>query len=286
MKQEGPLAFYAQSDEAEEVSLDGVDAAPARTRIRALALIIFAALLLLAVRAVQLAFTSGETRHTQSVVTSTTSVRADLVDRNGQLLATTVRAFALTATPQDVWDAPQTARALKRLFPDLDLRATERRLSDHSRDLIYLKRGLSPEDRERVDALGLGGIGFEAEERRVYPNGTLAAHALGFTDVDLKALGGLELGLDRRIREAGAAGEPVRLSLDVRLQYAVETELDRAARSYGAEGGAAILLDGRNGETLGDCVLACASIRTKRARRLKMRGVIALAAMCMNWARR
>jgi cell division protein FtsI (penicillin-binding protein 3) len=251
MKLDGPQAFFAQiDDEDETVALDGVEAAPARARIRVLALLIFAAFALLAGRAVQLALTGDGDRGGQHAIVSHATVRADIVDRNGALLATTVRAFALTATPRDVWDPPQTARALRRLFPDLDLVATERRLRDESRELVYLRRGLMPEEKQRVDALGLGGIGFEAEERRTYPNGTLAAHALGFTDVDLNALGGLELGLDQTIRQAGARGEPVRLSLDVRLQYALETELSRAARGAGAEGGAAILLDGRSGETL------------------------------------
>jgi cell division protein FtsI (penicillin-binding protein 3) len=136
------------------------------------------------------------------------------------------------------------------VFPDLDREATIRRLTDTSRRLVYLRRGLTAEQRTRVHELGLAGIGFETEHHREYPHGTLAAHTLGFTDVDLNALSGVERGLDADIRAGGAEGRAVRLSLDVRMQYALEEELDSAARAANATGGAAILLDGRTGETL------------------------------------
>jgi cell division protein FtsI (penicillin-binding protein 3) len=226
-----------------------IEAAPARNRVRFLAVGVFAVLLLLAGRAVQLAF-AGDPLATPRGAVIASIPRADLVDRNGVLLATTVRAFALTATPALVWNPEETAAALTNVFPDLNRSATVRRLGDASHRLVYLHRSLTPEQREAVLALGLAGIGFEAENHRVYPHARLAAHALGFTDVDLNPLAGAERGLDAQIRAAGQAGRPVRLSLDVRMQYALETELAAAARATGASGGAAILLDGRNGETL------------------------------------
>src|SRR5574338_215880 len=136
------------------------------------------------------------------------------------------------------------------VFPDIDRAELLARLTDASHQLVYLRRSLTPAERDRVQALGLPGIGFENDDRRTYPQGALAAHAIGFTDVDLAPLAGVERGLDREIRAAGAEGRAVRLSLDVRVQYALETELDLAARSAHASGAAAILLDGRNGETL------------------------------------
>lgn len=226
------------------------EAAPARNRVRALALGIFLVLLLLAGRAVQLAFSGDPLAEPRASRGAAALPRADIVDRNGVLLATTVRAYALTATPARVWDAPQIADALRRVFPDLDRETTIRRLTDTSRRLVYLRRGLTAEQRTRVHELGLAGIGFETEHHREYPHGTLAAHTLGFTDVDLNALSGVERGLDADIRAGGAEGRAVRLSLDVRMQYALEEELDSAARAANATGGAAILLDGRTGETL------------------------------------
>lgn len=225
------------------------EAAPARNRVRALALCVFAALFLLGGRAVQLAF-AGDPVAGPGAAAATAVRRADLVDRNGVLLATTVRAYALTAVPERVWNADETADALRTLFPGLDRATLVRRLGDRRRESIFLRRGLSPQDRAQVLALGLAGIGFQAEDKRVYPNGELAAHALGFTDVDLNPLSGVERGLDAQIRAAGAAGRALRLSLDIRVQYGLETELAAAARVAGASGAAAIILDGRSGETL------------------------------------
>lgn len=233
-----------------EASVGAVaEAAPARNRVRFLAIGVLAVLALLGGRAVQLAF-SGDPLAEPRRTAVAAIPRADIIDRNGVLLATTVRAYALTGTPARVWNAQETADALVRIFPDLDRAATVRRLSDRSRQLVYLRRSLSEEQRAEVHALGLAGIGFEAENRRVYPQGSMAAHVLGFTDVDLNPLAGVERGLDDRIRAAGEAGRAVRLSLDVRMQYALETELDAAARAAGAAGAAAVLLDARTGEAL------------------------------------
>ncbi|HYD72585.1 MAG TPA: penicillin-binding protein 2 [Candidatus Binatia bacterium] len=226
------------------------EAAPARNRVRFLAIGVFAVLLLLAGRAVQLAFSGDPLAEPRRNAGIAVTPRADIVDRNGVLLATTVRAYALTAAPSRVWNPPETAEALARMFPELDRAATIRRLNDTSRQLVYLRRSLTEEERANVHALGLAGIGFEAEDRRIYPQGQMAAHTLGFTDVDLNPLAGVERGLDRQIRAAGAVGRPVRLSIDVRMQYALEIELDVAARAARASNAAAILLDARTGETL------------------------------------
>jgi cell division protein FtsI (penicillin-binding protein 3) len=223
--------------------------APARKGVRALAIGVFAVLFLLGGRAVQLAF-AGDPLAAPGRAGAASVRRADLVDRNGVLLATTVRAYALTAIPERVWNPEQTADALRDLFPELDRATLVRRLSDRGRESIFLRRGLSAAERGRVMALGLAGLGFEAEDKRVYPHGALAAHALGFTDVDLNPLAGAERGLDAQIRAAAAADRPFALSLDIRVQYALEIELDAAARAAHASGGAGILIDGRSGETL------------------------------------
>lgn len=242
-----PLGLtYARDTQRQD---DPREAAPARGRVRLLAIGIFAVLTLLAGRAVQLAFSGDPLAEPHRTAAAAPIARADIVDRNGVLLATTVRAFALAATPERVWNPEETARVLRGVFPELDTDTLVRRLSDSSRQLVYLRRGLTPAQRDQVQALGLAGISFEAEDRRVYPQGALAAHALGFTDIDLNPLSGVERGLDAQIREAGAAGRNVRLSLDVRIQYALETELDAAARAAGVTGAAAILLDGHTGET-------------------------------------
>ena len=227
-----------------------LEAAPARNRVRFLALTIFAVLLLLGGRAVQLAFVGDPSARASGAHASTAPPRADIVDRNGVLLATTVRAWALTAEPARIRNAVETADTLMQHFPGLERETLLRRLNNTDQTTVYLQRGLTEEQASRAEALRIRGIGAEPEHHREYPQGALAAHVVGFTGIDLNPQAGVELGLDQEIRAAGAEGRPVRLSLDVRMQYALEIELDAAARASRATGGAAILLDGRTGETL------------------------------------
>lgn len=246
MRPLGPNSVFSH----ERLPQAPLEAAPARNRVRFLALSIFAVLLLLAGRAVQLAFSGDPLARSHGVSASTALPRADIVDRNGVLLATTVRAWALTAEPARVRNVVETADTLMQHFPGLEREALLRRLNNTEQTTVYLDRGLSEEQRDRVIALRLPGIGAEPEHHRDYPQGALAAHVIGFTGIDLNPQAGVELGLDQEIRAAGAEGRSVRLSLDVRMQYALETELDAAARASHATGGSAILLDGRTGETL------------------------------------
>jgi cell division protein FtsI (penicillin-binding protein 3) len=227
-----------------------LEAAPARNRVRFLAISVFAVLLLLAGRAVQLAFSGDPLATPRTAGAAVPLPRADIVDRNGVLLATTVRAWALTAEPAHVRNAVETADVLMQHFPGLERETLLRRLNNTDQTTIFLQRGLTEEQRDRAVALRLPGIGVQTEHHREYPQRTLAAHVVGFTGIDLNPQAGVELGLDEEIRAAGEEGRAVRLSLDVRMQYALETELDAAARAAHASSAAAILLDGRTGETL------------------------------------
>jgi cell division protein FtsI (penicillin-binding protein 3) len=227
-----------------------LEAAPARNRIRFLAIGVFIVLALLMGRAVQLAFAGDPLAAARTGVAAAPLARADIVDRNGVLLATTVRAWALTAEPARVRNVVETADALMQHFPGLEREALLRRLGNTDQTTVFLQRGLNEAQRDRALALRLPGIGAQVEHHREYPQRTLAAHVVGFTGIDLNPQAGVELGLDDEIRAAGAEGRPVRLSLDVRMQYALETELDASARAARATSAAAILLDGRTGETL------------------------------------
>jgi cell division protein FtsI (penicillin-binding protein 3) len=174
-------------------------------------------------------------------------VRADIVDRHGELLAGTRVVYTLFADPHALWDADDFARRLAQVFPDTDIEATAARLSDRKRRYVPLKRGLDAAERERVFAAGLEGIGFEAVRARAYPRATLAGHVLGFANMEGRGLAGLEFALDERLREGG---EPVRLTLDSAVQFAVEAELDAAAREHAVKGAAAIVLEAATGEVL------------------------------------
>lgn len=173
--------------------------------------------------------------------------RADIVDRKGELLASSIAVYAVYADPRAIWDADEVARRLALVFPDLDMAETAERISDKSRQVVYIRRGLSPRERQTIFAMGLEGIGFEEERARIYPRGTLAGHVLGYANIDGKGLAGIEFSLDERLLEGG---EPVRLTLDSAVQFAVETELAAAAEAYDVEGGAGIVVDARTGDIL------------------------------------
>lgn len=175
-------------------------------------------------------------------------VRAGIVDRNGEILATSVESYSLWANPSLVWDAGEVAAGLKAKFPELDQADLEERLSDTSKQFVWVKRGLTPRQRERVMELGLEGLGFRTEKRRAYPFGSLAGHVLGQMDLDGKGIAGLELSFNDKLV---AGGEPLRLTLDIEAQTALEAELATAARDFEMEGAAAILMDTQTGEILG-----------------------------------
>lgn len=176
------------------------------------------------------------------------AVRAGIVDRNGEILATSVESYSLWANPSLVWDAGEVAAGLKAKFPELDQADLEERLSDTSKQFVWVKRGLTPRQRESVMELGLEGLGFRTEKRRAYPFGSLAGHVLGQMDLDGKGIAGLELSFNDKLV---AGGEPLRLTLDIEAQTALEAELATAARDFEMEGAAAILMDTRTGEVLG-----------------------------------
>ena len=172
-------------------------------------------------------------------------VRADIVDRNGELLATSVTSYDLIANPKLVWDAGETAERLVGLFPDLDEADLSERLALQNREFEWIKRGLTPRQRQAVFNLGLEGLFFQESSRRAYPRGTLAGHVLGYTNIDGLGAGGVEYSLNDRL---AGGGEPVRLTLDNGVQAAVEAELSSAAARHDVIGGAAVLLDAQSGE--------------------------------------
>ncbi len=217
-------------------------ASPHRARLAGLALC--ALFVILAGKGGFLAL-SGQGQAIAAPRTPVMAERANIVDRNGELLATSVTSWSLWANPRLVWDPAKVADGIVALFPELDRELLTRRLADRSKGFVWIKRRLTPGQREDVAALGLEGLEFLEESRRAYPRGALAGHVLGYTNTDGEGIAGLELGLNSRL---DAGGEPVRLTLDIGAQTALEAELATAAIDYGIIGGAAILMETRTGE--------------------------------------
>ena len=174
-------------------------------------------------------------------------LRAEILDRNGELLATSVETSSLWVNPSLIWDANEVHAGLVKMFPELASSNLKERLSDTSKQFVWVKRGLTPRQREAVMDLRLEGLGFRTESRRAYPLGELAGHVLGQVNVDGKGIAGIERSFDEAL-VAGTA--PVRLTLDIEAQTALERELAAAADDYDIEGAAAILMETHTGEVL------------------------------------
>jgi cell division protein FtsI (penicillin-binding protein 3) len=173
--------------------------------------------------------------------------RADIVDRNGVLLATSLVTQSLYANPKLIANPEATARRLAAVLPGLDERAVRERLASDQRSFVWIRRSLTPRQQYEVNRLGVPGLFFQREERRVYPHGVLASHAVGFSDLDNRGLAGAEQAFDERLK---TEREPVRLSLDIRAQHVVREEIKRAIEDFNAIGGMGVLLDVATGETL------------------------------------
>ena len=106
--------------------------------------------------------------------TATEARRANIVDRNGDLLATSLSAWTLAADPGKIWDAREVAQGIAQVLPGIDVEALSERLSNSNRKYALIRRGLTPRQRQAVMELGLEGVYFESEMRRVYPAGRLA----------------------------------------------------------------------------------------------------------------
>jgi cell division protein FtsI (penicillin-binding protein 3) len=177
---------------------------------------------------------------------STGPVRADIVDRNGRLLATMLDSPSLYADPREVLDAADATNKLLTALPDLNRAAVYAKLSSH-KGFVWLQRHLTPAQEYAVNQLGIPGLQFEHEERRVYPYGTLTAHVVGYVGIDNEGLGGIERGLDSVIR---GRTEPLQLSVDIRLQYILHEELKRVVDDFTAKGGDGLIMNVNTGEVL------------------------------------
>lgn len=173
--------------------------------------------------------------------------RADLVDRNGQLLAVDLPHYGLYIDPRDIWDLAETRRALRVALPDVEPQRLERALRAGRR--TFLTGGLTPEARDKINDLGLPGVTFEPETKRVYPLNSTAAHLIGFTDSGGEGLAGAELAFNEDAR--AHAGSALPLSIDLRVQAALEDELAKATAVYHPKGAVGIVTNVHTGEILG-----------------------------------
>ncbi len=173
--------------------------------------------------------------------------RADVVDRNGVLLATSLPSVSLYAHPHEIANKPEAAQKIARVLPDLNANDMLARLQG-DRAFIYLRRNLTPRQEYDINALGIPGLYFEKAEKRIYPQSELTSHAVGLTDLDNKGISGIEKTFENELK---VRRDPLRLSLDIRVQTILRNELARSMAEFHAIGATGMVMDVRTGELLG-----------------------------------
>jgi cell division protein FtsI (penicillin-binding protein 3) len=203
-----------------------------------------------ALRVVEIVAVGGGTAESQigrfRIVTAPVPSHADIVDRNGNVLAATLDSPSLYANPKQIVDASEATRKLVKVFPNLGAAEVYAKLTS-GKSFVWIKRHLTPTEQYSVNQLGIPGLEFEREERRVYPDAALTSHVVGYTGIDNAGFAGVERALDGVLKERR---EPLQLSLDLRLQYILHEELQRVIDDFTAKGGAGLIMDVNSGEIL------------------------------------
>jgi cell division protein FtsI (penicillin-binding protein 3) len=192
-----------------------------------------------------MAFKGRVTGATADIADLAPAQRADLLDRNGVLLARDLPVADVYAQPAVLDDRAQAAHDLALATGAEEQRLAREFAGPHKYALVA--RRLTPDAQDRVMHLGLPGIEFDPAEKRFYPEGYAAVQVLGSTDPDGNGTAGLELGLNHLLKTSQPG---VALSLDMRVQYALSHEVEEARKEFSAKAGGGIVLDVRTGEIL------------------------------------
>jgi len=186
----------------------------------------------------------------------TAAARPDILDRNGQVLATDIKVMSVFAEPRRILDKDEAVELLTAVLPDVDAKDLRERLGSR-KGFVWVKRAITPKQQQEVYRLGLPGVGFLPENKRVYPNGAIAAHVLGFANLDGVGISGLEKYIDGQgLADLHGAGfsltpdslAPITTSLDLEATYVVREELAKGVEKFKAKAGAAAIMDVNTGE--------------------------------------
>ena len=184
--------------------------------------------------------------------------RPDLLDRNGEILATDIKTMSVFAEPRRIIDKDEAVELITAVLPDVDAKELRERLGS-KKGFVWVKRQVTDKEQKEIFHLGLPGVGFFPENKRVYPNGPVGAHVIGFVDKDNIGIAGMERYLDNQsLTDPHVAGfsvdpaslKPVRLSLDLKVTHALRDELTNGMARFHAKAGAGAIIDVNTGEII------------------------------------
>lgn len=212
------------------------------------------AYLMVAIRAFDLMILQGsligynDHGNTETALSSTvSSPRRDIVDRNGVLLATSIKTVSLYADPELMIDPEKTAKGLGSIFTEMNDGDLLQKIQSDKR-FVWIKRNLTPNEQAAVLELGQPGLAFQEEYRRIYPQGPLAAHIVGYSGVDSQGLSSIEQGFNDILKKDGDA---MALTIDIRLQHVLRREVATTIKDFTAKAGAGLIMDIKSGDVLG-----------------------------------
>lgn len=175
--------------------------------------------------------------------------RADIVDRNGVVLATNLKTPSLGVNPHKIDNPELLSYRIKEVLPSLKREEILATLTSKRRH-AWIKRKLTPKQMFEINKLGEPGLVFSDAEKRIYPQGRLVSHVLGSVGVDNQPSAGVELYFDERLSDPLRSEEPLELSIDIRVQHILNQELNNYIEKFSAKGGAGLILDAKTGEVL------------------------------------
>ncbi len=232
--------------------------ASSTSRMRLVALLFLGIYGVIGGRLVFLGFRPDPANLRRAAAEAVAAARPDLLDRNGEILATDVKTMSVFAEPRRLIDKDEATELLTAALPQVDARELRERLAS-KKGFVWVKREVTPHQRDEVFHLGLPGVGLIAENKRVYPNGPIGAHVLGFANVDNIGIAGMEKFVDGQgLADLHGAGfsmtaeelSPITLSLDIKATHALRDELARGVEHFKALAGAAAIMDVNTGEVI------------------------------------
>ena len=256
-KGENPDVIEAEERAIRNVKVQMKMRRRAESRLLVLGVFFFAAVMVVGARMATLAATEPREPVSTASIPQIANQRADIIDRNGEVLATNLATTALYAQPPLMVDPAAAAEGLAQIFPDLELEKLQKDFSG-KRKLLWIKKKISPEQQQLVHDLGEPGLLFGPREMRLYPNGKLAAHILGGASfgkegvnaAEVIGIAGVERYFDETLRDPAREGEPLQLSIDMTAQSAMRDVLAGGVKLMSAKGAGAILMDIHTGEIL------------------------------------
>ncbi len=190
--------------------------------------------------------TTANTTAAAALAPADKPLRGTIMDRNGELMATSLRMASVYADASLIENPQTVARELAGILPDEKEKDLAAKLSS-GKKFIWIARNITPRQQYAINTLGHPGLSFQAESKRIYPSGRLTSHLIGYTDVDGRGIAGIEKQHEKQLQEGD---EDLHLTIDLRIQHLMHRELSKAIRTFSAKAGIGMVMDVNSGDII------------------------------------